>query len=77
MAGTNVVVISYAHDNTTAVWEYSYDSSNKTGTAFTNGLKPDSSSTSWNPGAYTISPDGKTITFTSFMGQAREFKRYQ
>jgi hypothetical protein len=76
MTGTNVAVISYAHDNTTAVWEYSYDHSNKTGTAFANGHKPDGTATTWNPGAYTISEDGKTITFTSFMGQARAFKRY-
>jgi hypothetical protein len=76
MAGTNVAVISYAHDNTTAVWEYSYDHSGKAGTAFTNGHKPDGTTTTWNPGAYTISEDGKTITFTSFMGQARAFKRY-
>jgi hypothetical protein len=76
MAGTNVAVISYAHDNTTAVWEYSYDHSGRAGTAFTNGHKPDGTTTSWNPGAYTISEDGKTITFTSFMGQERAFKRY-
>jgi hypothetical protein len=76
MDGTNVAVISYAHDNTTAVWEYSYDHSSKAGTAFANGHKPDGTETSWNPGAYTISADGKTITFTSFMGQARDFKRY-
>jgi hypothetical protein len=76
MAGANVAVISYAHDNTTAVWEYSYDSSAKAGTAFSNGHKPDGTATSWNPGAYTISADGKTITFTSFMGSAKSFKRY-
>jgi hypothetical protein len=77
MSGTTVAVISYAHDNTTAVWEYSYDSSARTGTAFTNGRKPPSGdSATWNPGAYTISEDGKTLTFTSFMGEARLFKRY-
>jgi hypothetical protein len=76
MAGSNVAVISYAHDNSTAVWEYSYDSAAKAGTAFVNGRKPDGSETSWNPGAYTISADGKTITFTNFMGSARSFKRY-
>jgi hypothetical protein len=76
LSGTNVAVISYAHDNTTAVWEYSYNSSTKAGTAFANGHKPDGTATTWNPGAYTISEDGKTITFTNFMGQARSFKRY-
>lgn len=77
MAGDNVAVLSYAHDNTTAVWEYSYTSADKTGTAFTNGRKPDGFATSWNPGAYTISEDGLTMTFTSFMGQERSFKRYR
>jgi hypothetical protein len=76
MGGTNVAVISYAHDNSTAVWEYSYNDAAKTGTAFTNGHKPDGSTTTWNPGAYTISSDGKTITFSDFMGSARSFKRY-
>jgi hypothetical protein len=77
MAGDNIAVISYAHDNSTAVWEYSYDSSARAGTAFTNGRTPPSgSATTWNPGAYTVSADGKTLTFTNFMGQARAFKRY-
>jgi hypothetical protein len=76
MTGDNVAVISYAHDNTTAVWEYSYDNTTKAGTGFTNGHKPDGTETSWNPGAYTISENGKTITFTSFMGSQRSFKRY-
>jgi hypothetical protein len=76
MNGTNVAVISYAHDNSTAVWEYSYTANDKTGTAFTNGRKSDGSETTWNPGAYTISDDGKTLTFTSFMGAQRSFKRY-
>jgi hypothetical protein len=74
--GTTVAVISYAQDNSTAVWEYSYDSSNRTGTAFTNGHKPDGTTTTWNPGAYTISEDGKTLTFGNFMGGERSFKRY-
>ena len=76
MNGTNVAVISYAHDNSTAVWEYSYNNNDRTGTAFTNGRKSDSSETTWNPGAYTISDDGKTLTFTNFMGAERSFKRY-
>jgi hypothetical protein len=76
MEGTNVAVISYAHDNTTAVWNYNYTKDTRAGTAFTNGHKPDGAATSWNPGAYTISQDGKTITFTSFMGSGRSFKRY-
>jgi hypothetical protein len=76
MGGTNVAVISYAHDNSTAVWEYSYNDANKKGTAFTNGHTPDGSATFWNPGAYTVSDDGKTITFGNFMGSARSFKRY-
>ena len=37
MTGTNVAVISYSHDSTTAVWDYSYDNDAKAGTAFTNG----------------------------------------
>jgi len=37
MTGDNVAVISYSHDNTTAVWDYSYDSAGRTGTEFTNG----------------------------------------
>jgi hypothetical protein len=77
MTGINVAVISYAHDSTTAVWEYSYDNTAKEGTGFTNGRKPpDGAETTWNPGAYTISGDGKTLTFTNFMNQPREFKRY-
>ncbi|MDR1176212.1 MAG: hypothetical protein LBK83_12180 [Treponema sp.] len=77
MAGPNVAVISYAHDSTTAVWDYSYDTSAKAGTLSATGYKPpDGGTTSWNPGNYTVSADGKTLTFTSFMGQAREFKRY-
>jgi hypothetical protein len=76
MSGTNVAVISYSHDSTTAVWEYNYDKGTRTGTAFANGHKPDGTATTWNPGAYTISEDGKTITFSSFMGSERAFKRY-
>jgi hypothetical protein len=76
MAGTNVAVISYAHDNSTAVWDYNYDASAKAGTAFTNGHKADGGTTSWNPGAYTVSADGKTLTFTSFMGGTRSINRY-
>jgi hypothetical protein len=77
MSGANVAVISYSHDSTTAVWEYSYNSGSREGTAFTNGkTPPDGESTTWNPGAYTVSADGKTLTFTSFMGQSRDFKRY-
>jgi hypothetical protein len=76
MNGANVAVISYAHDNTTAVWEYSYNDAARSGTAFTNGRKPDGTSTTWNPGAYTVSGDGKKITFTSFMGTELSFNRY-
>jgi hypothetical protein len=74
--GENVVVVSYTHDSTTAVWDYSYDSAARAGTAFTNGHKTDGTGTSWNPGAYTISGDGNTLTFSSFMGEARSYKRY-
>jgi hypothetical protein len=73
----NVAVISYAHDNTTAVWNYSYDSSTRAGTAFTNGLTPAGASQSWNPGAYTINEAGDAITFSSFMGAEHSFKRYR
>jgi hypothetical protein len=76
MAGATVAVISYAHDNSTAVWEYSYDNATKKGAAFANGRTPDGASTQWNPGAYDVSADGKTITFSSFMGEERSFKRY-
>jgi hypothetical protein len=76
MNGTNVAVISYSHDNSTAVWDYSYDNDAKVGTAFTNGHKPDDGTTTWNPGAYYISVDGKTLTFTSFMGGTRSVNRY-
>jgi hypothetical protein len=75
LAGTNVAVLSYTHDNTTAVWEYVYDDEARTGTAPTGGRKPDDSTASWNPGAYTISADGKTLTFTGFMGSPRSFPR--
>jgi hypothetical protein len=76
MNGNNVAVVSYAHDNTSAVWEYGYDAGARAGTAFANGHNKAGEATTWNPGAYTVSEDGKTLTFTSFMGQAREFKRY-
>jgi len=75
--GENVAVISYAQDNTTAVWNYSYASSTKTGTAFTDGLTPAGAAQTWNPGAYTINEAGDEITFSSFMGSSRTFKRYR
>jgi hypothetical protein len=75
--GTNVAVIQYAQDHTTAVWDYSYDSSTRKGTGFTNGHTPDNTSTTWNPGEYTISADGKTITFSSFMGSEKSFSRFR
>ena len=75
--GTNVAVISYAQDNTTAVWNYSYDSTTRAGTAFTDGLTPAGAAQTWNPGAYTINAAGDEITFSSFMGSSRTFKRYR
>jgi len=76
--GAYVAVLSYAQDNTTAVWNYSYNSAARTGTAFTDGLEGGTGGTqTWNPGAYTINEDGNTITFSSFMGSERSFKRYR
>ena len=77
LTGLNVVVISYAHDHTTAVWDYAYNTETRTGTAPTNGHKPDNTATTWNHGAYTISEDGKTLTFTNFMGEPRSYRRFR
>jgi hypothetical protein len=77
LTGANVAVLSYTHDNTTAVWEYAYDDEAGTGTAPTGGRKPNNETESWNPGVYTISADGKTLTFTNFGGHGdpRDFPR--
>jgi hypothetical protein len=73
----NAAVISYAHDNTTAIWDYAYNNDTREGTAPTNGYKPDNTATGWNPGAYTISADGQTLTFTNFMGEPRSYRRFR
>ncbi|MDR1902150.1 MAG: hypothetical protein LBQ88_07725 [Treponema sp.] len=65
------VIAAFSGDNTTNQWACTdYDAAERTGTLTGAG--------SWlDGGAFIISEDGKTLTFTSFMGTPRDFKRYR
>jgi hypothetical protein len=62
---------SFAIDNSTNNWGYTYDGSTKTGTISSGGWNPA-------PNGFTISADGKTLTITNYgshEGAPRSFKR--
>jgi hypothetical protein len=65
------IVLSFAIDNTSNEWNFTYDSGAKKGTIATGG--------SWSPApeGFTISADAKTLTIPNYGGHggAREFKR--
>jgi hypothetical protein len=64
-------VLSFSADNTTNNWNWTdYNDSSRTGTIAKDGG-------GWTPGAFTISADGLTLAFSSYMGATREFKRYR
>jgi hypothetical protein len=65
------VIWSFATDNTTNNWGYTYNSTTKTGTITAGGWNPA-------PDGFSISADGKTLIIThygSHEGEAREFNR--
>jgi hypothetical protein len=62
LTGATVAVISLSGDNTTHVWDYTYNSGALTGTISATGYKPDGSTESWSPKSFSISADGKTLT---------------
>jgi hypothetical protein len=64
----NKVICAFSHDGTTNEWNYSYDKGTRAGTISRSGG-------GWTPGDFTISGDGKTLTFNNFMGAARNYKR--
>jgi hypothetical protein len=64
----NKVICAFSADNTTNEWTYTYDKETRAGAV----AAPDGG---WSPGAFSISTDHNTLTFTSYMGAAREFKR--
>jgi hypothetical protein len=72
-AKDNKVVCAFSYDNTSNDWRYVYSGgSGELSRPDANG-KP--GGTGWTPGAFTLSDDQKTLTFTSYMGGEREFKR--
>jgi hypothetical protein len=64
----NKVICAFSADNTTNEWDYTYDKGTRAGTVSKAGG-------GWTPGDFTISEDGKTLTFSSYMGAARDYKR--
>jgi hypothetical protein len=70
----SIVIFSFSADNTTNAWEYSYNSTEKTGTITNPGG-------GWNPApnGFTVSGDSKTLTITNYGfhgGDPRTFNRY-
>jgi hypothetical protein len=65
---SNKVICAFSADNTTNEWEYTYDKKSKAGTVSISGG-------GWTPGDFTISNDDNTLTFSSYMGAARDYKR--
>jgi hypothetical protein len=64
----NKVICAFSADNTTNEWDYAYDKGTRAGSV----SKPGGG---WTPGDFTISEDGKTLTFSSYMGAARDYER--
>jgi hypothetical protein len=71
-----VAVISYAHDSTTAVWNYNYNNTTRQGGPFTDGLESDGSIAPFQPGIFTISENGQELVFTAWHGGIT-LKRYR
>jgi hypothetical protein len=64
----NKVICAFSADNTTNEWEYTYDKGTRTGIV-------SNPAGGWTPGGFTISEDHNTMTFSNYMGAARDFKR--
>ena len=64
------IICAFSADNSTNEWDYTYNN-DRTGTITTGGGWP-------GPGAFTVSEDGNTLTFSNYggHGSAKTFTRY-
>jgi hypothetical protein len=62
-------ICAFSADNSANDWNWEdYNEETRSGTIARDGG-------GWSPGAFTISPDGKTLVFSSYMGGERSFNR--